>query len=670
MKRQGETDEQDPDVEFKKPRLDEEDPVIKDDPDWDDMEVKLEYNDVEVQNGGENEGFSDEEDTKDGIIEKMEDIEASDHQEAGEIGAAGELEPQTDMGLRYKVQLSNIYKFSSRGDVEAFCKKNGIVNVKVKKIPKVDNALLTFMSEAEMNVALRVLDGKIMKGKSVSLNVLALNVPQRKEKPTRNDRSESDDRTPSERLADQVTPLWRKPYEEQLAIKSTELQRVLGRKGLVSELYAIQNLREDQRRDLAWLESGTEYTGGVPCPFRDIIPSPITENYRTKCEFSIGRDLSGELTVGFLLGGFRSGEMIVMDPSETKHVSKPALVFARIMQDHVRASEYPPYDRKLKSGVWRLLVSKTFLSGENMMVVQIDPRSLTEEQIAQEKIALQERFAAGAAAAKLNLTSLMYQEWTGVFDGFSDKAPLTLLAGEPHVHEVLCGIKFRVSPFAFFQINTPATEILYGIVKDWCGLSAGVRDTVVLDLCCGTGTIGLTLAKLARRVIGVEMVKQAIADAKENARANEIWNVDYICGKVEQVIPQVIKRVTREMKVVAVLDPPREGVHASVIEAIRACTELRHIVYVACNAAAAVQNFVALCRPTSNKYKGRPFKMTRAQPIDMFPHSKPVELVLEFRRDPPASAPAVADPTAAMGSVASVGANPAAPEGGSNPLAA
>ncbi|KAJ3340359.1 tRNA methyltransferase 2 [Gonapodya sp. JEL0774] len=583
----------------------------------------------------------------------------------GDDGGAGGMEetggtvnlstssPQVDTGARFKLQLGNVYKFSNRSDVENFCKKNGVKTAKVKKIPSLEHALLTFLSESEMIAAMEALQGKEMKGRAISVSILGVNTFNRR-KPAKNDQAPEDDRSPAERLADQVTPLWRKSYQEQLVTKSNDLKRILGKRGFVSELQAIQKARDGQVSDLEWLETSLKANDGLPCPFLDIVPSPVTESYRTKCEFSVGRNLSQELTVGFLLGGFRDGDMAVMDPSETKHVSKPALALARIMQSHVRESEYPPYERKAKSGVWRLFVCKTFLSGENMLVVQIDPRGLSEEERQLEKSRLRHRFVVGASEAGLKLTSLMYQEWSGVFDGFTDKAPLELLEGQRYVHEVIRGIKFRISPFAFFQVNTPATEILYGIISDWCGLSIA-KDTIVLDLCCGTGTIGLILAALANKVYGVEIVADAIADAQYNARINGITNVEYMCGKVENVVPGLMKRLAKDAKLVAVLDPPREGVHASVIEAIRGCADLKHVVYVACNAAAAAQNFVALCRPTSNKYKGKPFQLLRAQPVDMFPHSKPVELILEFRRDQPSRQAAT---VTAFGQVTGVSAGP------------
>jgi len=230
----------------------------------------------------------------------------------------------------------------------------------------------------------------------------------------------------------------------------------------------------------------------------------------------------------------------------------------------------------------------------DQVTVQIHPQGLTPERIAEEKTKLVAFFQAKIEAKEIDVASLIWQEWDGVFNGFSDKSPLESLIGDGYVHEDLCGLRFRVSPLAFFQINTPATEKLYGLVRDWCGLSEE-RDTTLLDLCCGTGTIGLTMAKVAKKIIGVELNADAVKDAIANAEANGLKkceDVEYICSKFEDALADVFKKISPGEKVVAVLDPPREGVHPSVTKAIRKCSELKQIVYVSCNPNAATRNFV------------------------------------------------------------------------------
>ena len=166
-----------------------------------------------------------------------------------------------------------------------------------------------------------------------------------------------------------------------------------------------------------------------------------------------------------------------------------------------------------------------------------------------------------------------------------------------------------MSPAAFFQVNTVATEGLYSTIRDWClatrtdGTAVETtsnettqkeKDTVILDLCCGTGTIGLVLSQHVKKVIGVEMVKEAIEDAEKNAKLNGITNVSYLHGRVEEAIKQVFKEhvTSEDTNVVAILDPPRSGVHATVIQAIRGCKQLRRVIYVSCDAEAASSNLI------------------------------------------------------------------------------
>lgn len=156
---------------------------------------------------------------------------------------------------------------------------------------------------------------------------------------------------------------------------------------------------------------------------------------------------------------------------------------------------------------------------------------------------------------------------------------------------------------------------------------------VLLDLCCGTGTIGMVLAKHVDRVVGVEIVEDAIKDAVVNARNNNIENITFECAPVEKVIDKVINSIPKDQSIVVVLDPPRSGVHPDVIRAIRRCERIKRVVYVACNAhAAAEANFGHFTRPSSKSLVGSMLGITRSQPVDLFPHTEHCELVVQFSR--------------------------------------
>lgn len=249
----------------------------------------------------------------------------------------------------------------------------------------------------------------------------------------------------------------------------------------------------------------------------DTIQSPLINGYRTKCEFTIGRDLSGKKTVGFLLGLYRDGITAVLNPDDCLHVSEKAKQVAKAMEDYVNESKYDVYDRVEKLGVWRSIMTKTQRTGDVMILIQMNTTDLTDDQVQQEKQKLIRFWNNLKDQDQINTTTLMLQVWNGASNGITDKGTTEILTGDGYVYEELLGCKFRISSNAFFQVNTPATELLYSQCAEWCNTN---KKTTLLDLCCGTGTIGITMAKSVDRVVGIEMIPEAIVDAKANALQN------------------------------------------------------------------------------------------------------------------------------------------------------
>jgi tRNA (uracil-5-)-methyltransferase len=165
---------------------------------------------------------------------------------------------------------------------------------------------------------------------------------------------------------------------------------------------------------------------------------------------------------------------------------------------------------------------------------------------------------------------------------------LDLLLGVDYLNESLLDLKFRISPLAFFQANTKGAELLYTKIGSICDID---ENTIILDICCGTGTIGLTLAKKCKLVVGVEIIAEAIEDAKLNAELNGLKNVEYHCGKAEEILPNLLKRFIND-KVVAIVDPPRAGLHIKVIQSLRHLNNLVSLIYVSCNPELAMGNFI------------------------------------------------------------------------------
>ncbi|CAO3671817.1 unnamed protein product [Rhizopus stolonifer] len=501
--------------------------------------------------------------------------------------------------------------------LKKFFKNQGYT--RFKKAPKWDYCFLTVDTEEEAMACVKALDGLNLRKNKLEAKYDPANQSQHRER-FNNKKPQADPkdtRTSAEKLADQVTPLWRMDYEQQLIKKNRKSV-----KALLTLKDKLASLCDDRtKKQIGWSTKP-----GMPCEMLPVIGSPQVNHYRTKCEFTIGRNLEGEPSVGFLLGLYRDGIVAVLESDECLNVSATANAVAKSMSDYIKASDLPVYDRTEKTGCWRTIMTKTPSTGEVMIVVQLSSAELSAERVEQEKVSLTKFWK---NSSSVSVTTLLFQVWNGASNGFTDKAPLETLIGDGYVHEELLGLRFRLSASAFFQVNTPATEILYSKCAEWCNIDNS-KKTTLLDLCCGTGTIGLTMAKSVDKVIGIEMVPEAIEDAKINAALNNIKNVTYYASKVEHAINKV--RNENNQEVIAVLDPPRNGVHSSVIGVCRENSKIDRLIYISCDSKQAGDNFLALCRPRSNRFKGVPFRPSRAVTIDLFPHTDHGELLVEFVR--------------------------------------
>jgi 23S rRNA (uracil1939-C5)-methyltransferase len=192
------------------------------------------------------------------------------------------------------------------------------------------------------------------------------------------------------------------------------------------------------------------------------------------------------------------------------------------------------------------------------------------------------------------------------------------LFGERVIMDEIDDLTFEISPLSFYQINSVQTEKLYSKTLEYAGLTG---KEVVFDLYCGIGSISLFLAKQAKKVYGVEIVEEAIKDAKKNAIRNNIQNVDFIQGKAEEVLPQMAEKgVTAD---VIVVDPPRKGCDQSLLETIIEMMPER-IVYVSCKPSTLARDLKFIAE---NGYS-----LEKVQPVDMFPHSTHVETVCLLKK--------------------------------------
>ena len=194
-----------------------------------------------------------------------------------------------------------------------------------------------------------------------------------------------------------------------------------------------------------------------------------------------------------------------------------------------------------------------------------------------------------------------------------------LLSGAPQMHERLGDLNFLISPEAFFQTNTEMAEVLYGVAAERAGLRGHER---VFDLYCGIGTIGLSLAARAREVAGVEIVEEAVADAIENARLNEITNASFYAGDIRLAMRDLVEQEGRPD--VCVIDPPRAGLSAKVVRRVIEAGPER-IVYVSCNPTTLAPNAAQLVEAG--------WRLRSVRPVDLFPQTPHIECVALLERE-------------------------------------
>ncbi|NXG45488.1 TRM2 methyltransferase, partial [Psilopogon haemacephalus] len=404
---------------------------------------------------------------------------------------------------------------------------------------------------------------------------------------------------------------------------------------------------ENQRKILQTLASRLEdlgldvqKPGGLCCPLQPVVPSPIVNGYRNKSTFSVNRGPDGNpKTVGLYVGTGRARNIVCVKANHMENIPLKHKQVAQSYEEFIRRSPLDPCLLFHEGGHWRELVVRTTSRGHTMAIVTFHPQELGQEELAAQKALLKEFFTCGPGTV-CDLTSLYFQEST-MTRCSHEQSPFQLLHGEPHIFEEVLGLKVRISPDAFFQVNTGGAEVLYQAVRE---LSQAGGDTTFLDICCGTGEQWLCepasqgrlcLAHQVSKVIGIEVMEKAVEDARWNAAFNGISNCEFHSGKAEAVLPQVLSSWEDDRPLVAVVNPSRAGLHYRVVRAIRSCTSIRRLLYISCKPEGeAMRNFVELCCPPDprKKLSGKPFAPKLALPFDMFPHTVHCELVLLFTR--------------------------------------
>ncbi|XP_062851305.1 tRNA (uracil-5-)-methyltransferase homolog B [Trichomycterus rosablanca] len=420
-----------------------------------------------------------------------------------------------------------------------------------------------------------------------------------------------------ERLAHTVTPLWRLSYEEQLQWKQDQQHKVL--------LEMINHIAQDSSPVLPCS------TGDLPFSVLPIVSSPVRDGYRNKSTFSVNRGVDGNpKTVGFYIGTGKGRDIVCVHGDHLLNMPWKHKLVARCYEDFIRGSLLKPCILFHDGGNWREITVRTNSAGDTLAIVYFHPQNLTPEEIDIHKAALVEYYSKGPGAV-CQLDSLYFQAST-MTRCTREESPYQLLYGQPHIYEEILGFKFRISADSFFQVNSAAAEAMYKTLAD---LYTASEKGTLLDVCCGTGVIGISLSPCVNKVIGIELIEQAVKDAKYNAALNGIQNCEFLSGKAEVVLPKLMPTLCPEGALTAVVNPSRAGLHYRVIRALRNHPSIERLIYISCKPEGeAMRNFRELCEKPDlqKKLSGEPFKPRLAVPVDMFPHTPHCELVIVFER--------------------------------------
>ena len=378
--------------------------------------------------------------------------------------------------------------------------------------------------------------------------------------------------------------------------------------------YDRQLVFKDQK-----IRGNLERIGGFTKDQIDTVMQPVVGmehpfGYRNKAQFPFGTDKEGNPITGFYAGRTHD---IIANTDCALGVEQNKEILEIILQ-YMRENKIKSYDEKTGKGLIRhALIRYGFKTKEIMVCLVVNGKKLPKAERLIEKLIQIE-----------GMTSITISPNTrrdNVIMGDSYE----ILWGQGYITDYIGNVKYQISPLSFYQVNPVQTEKLYGLALEYADLKG---DETVWDLYCGIGTISLFLAQKAKQVYGVEIVPQAIDDAKENAKINAIDNAEFFVGKAEEVLPEYYAEYEREHNGetahadVIVVDPPRKGCDETLLETI-VKMQPEKVVYVSCDSATLARDLKYLC---ANGYE---IRMCRG--VDQFPQSVHVETVVLLSQQKP-----------------------------------
>jgi 23S rRNA (uracil1939-C5)-methyltransferase len=376
------------------------------------------------------------------------------------------------------------------------------------------------------------------------------------------------------------------PYEKQLFYKRQQVEDNLKRIGKIDlpEIPPVLGAEETK-----WYRNKLEYTFSS----KRFIPGE---------EFV--KDSCNELNAS----GFHAKGLFdkVVEIERCWLQAEPSNAIRDVLTDFARKNNYSFYDQKLHTGFMRNVLLRICTTGEVMVNVVMGEDDKMKRDLLLDHLLKEVP----------GITTLLYTINTKWNDSLYDLDPVTV-TGKGYVIEKLEDFQFKIGPKSFFQTNTRQAERLYRIARDFSELSG---TETVYDLYCGTGSIGIFVSKMAKKIIGVEMIEDAIADAKENAALNNIHHAEFFAGDVIRVCDDAFFAAHGKPGVI-ITDPPRAGMHEKLVKKILDMAA-PIVVYVSCNPATQARDL----RLLDEKYD-----VTKVQPVDMFPHTHHIEDVVQLK---------------------------------------
>ncbi len=336
--------------------------------------------------------------------------------------------------------------------------------------------------------------------------------------------------------------------------------------------------------------------------------------YRNKAQFPVGLNKEGELTAGFYAG--RTHNIIGNTNCIIQHPCNYAIVEAVL--GFMREYGISPYNEKEHSGLVRHILTRIGVNtGEVMVCLVINGEELPESrEFVKRMLACPlDGLEKGQMLTMKSICLNINQEKTNVILG----GVVKVLSGQSYIEDTIGGIVYRISPLSFYQVNPVQTKKLYDTALEYTDLKG---EETVWDLYCGIGTISLFLAQKAKKVCGVEIVPEAVEDARQNAKINKMQNVEFFEGAAEEVIPTLYEKSGGGLRAdLVVLDPPRKGCDERLLQTV-VQMKPEKIVYISCDPATLARDLRYLC--------DRGYELRQGRPCDMFCQGRHVETVVQL----------------------------------------